>query len=154
MLPRIPERAVSDVTEAYAYCADCQEDRTFRLAALDVPSYDTADLNPVLSDVVNGEPVFRCPHCGRLEPDLVSGAGYDYELRDTGYEVGQWKDEEGADDEQGSPPIPLEWSAEDAMEPRGRGMRPDRVVAREVVGIPSAEDRREERDESVRRPER
>lgn len=134
MMPRIPERAVDDVTEVDSYCADCQEDRTFRLSEVDVPVYDVADLNPVLSDVVNGEPVFRCGHCGRLEPDLVDRQGYDYELRDTGLEVGQWRDEEGADDEQGAPPIPKEFVPEDSLEPRGRGVHADRVLAREVTG--------------------
>ena len=138
MMPRTPERAVSDVTEVFTYCPDCQEDRTFKLSEVDVPAYDTADLNPILSDVVNGEPVFRCPHCGRLEPDLVTRKGYDYELRDTGYEVGQWQDEEGADDEQGAPPIPKEFVVEHELEPRGRGMRPDRVIARDLVGVDSA----------------
>lgn len=128
------DRSVSDVTEVESYCADCQEDRTFKLAHVDVAAYDTADLNPVLSDVVNGEPVFRCPHCGRLEPELLDGQGYDYELRDTGLEVGQWRDEEGADDTQGSPPIPREFVPEDGMEPRGRGVHADRVLAREVTG--------------------
>lgn len=128
------ERAVEDVTEVESYCADCQEDRTFKLTELDVPIYDVADLNPVLSDVVNGEPVYQCPHCGRLEPDLIDRKGYDYELRDTGLEVGQWHDEEGADDEQGAPPIPKEFVPEESLEPRGRGMRPDRVIAREIVG--------------------
>lgn len=117
---RSTHHAAEDVTEVPFYCADCQEERTFALTELDVAGYDEADLNPVLQDAVNGEPIFRCPSCGRLEPDLVNRHGYDYELRDTGYEVGVWQDEEGdpyAADERGDLPKPTEWNEEDARSP-------------------------------------
>lgn len=134
------DAAAQDVTEVWAYCQDCQEERAFRSREVDVPGYDSADTDPVLQDAVAGEPVFACPMCGRLEPDLVVGRAYDYELRDTGYEVGQWRDEEVGADEAGSPPVPVEWDEETAMEPRGRGVHLDRYALKQAAIDAAARD--------------
>jgi len=132
------EAGSEDVTEVWARCPDCQEERAFSPRAVEVPGYDAADTDPLLQDAVAGEPVLACPVCGRLEPDLVLRRGYDYELRDTGYEVGQWRDEEVGDDEAAAPPIPTEWDEETAMEPRGRGVHFDRYALKQA-GISPAQ---------------